>query len=257
MVLVGAAGCGSDGGSTPGRRVTLHTAATAEAATRATITTGFGWDVTLTRAAVALKALYYFDGTPPTALFKAPRRSLERRIAELFVKTAWAHPNHYQAGTALGEMLLSQPVALDLFAASPIELPDGDGVTGIYRSARFVIPDEGPADAVLDGHLALAEGMALKHDGSSPEPIHFRLVADYPDIETIINEGAVDGCVLDETTVSDDGTVTLEVRPTIWLNLVDFEKLDPGREASPTEAHDAGFSQGVSQLSAYHFSYSK
>jgi hypothetical protein len=76
-------------------------------------------------------------------------------------------------------------------------------------------------------------------------------------VSASVNDGAVDGCVLDETTVDGDGTVTLAIEPTIWLNLVDFSKLAPGSDDAPTEAHDAGFSQGVTELSAYHFSYRK
>jgi hypothetical protein len=241
--------CDSDAATT-GRRVVLHTNATAEPATRAAFTTGFGWDVTLTKAAVATSALYYFDGPPPTAMRS---QSFGERLASLFIGTAWAHPGHYQAGTAVGQVLLATPVALDLFAATPIPLPDGEGVTGVYRSARFVIPSSAPPDAAVAGHVAIAEGRALKHDGSSTQPIFFRLVADYADISGSIKNGAVDGCVLDETTVTDTGTINVEIKPTVWLNLVDFSTFAPGTEASPTETRNAGFSQGVTQLSAYAF----
>jgi hypothetical protein len=256
--LAGSIACGSEsGGSTTGKRITLHAVMIAEPVTRSTFTTGFGWDVTLTKAAVAITGLYYFDGTPPTALFKAPRRSMRSRLASLFVETAWAHPGHYQSGTALGQTLFREPTALDLFAASPSQLPDGDGVTGIYRSARFVIPEKAPADAVLGGHIAVAEGKAINHDEPTSAPIYFRLIADYDDISMNVNGGAVDGCILEETTVTADGTITLEIKPAIWLNLVDFSRIEAGGEAAPTEAHDVGFSQGVTQLSAYHFSYAK
>ena len=130
-------------------------------------------------------------------------------------------------------------------------------MTGIYRSARFVIPKVAPADALLEGHVAIAVGRAVKHDEPTASPIYFRLVADYEDISASVTDGAVDGCVLDEVTVTSDGTVTLEVKPTIWLNLVDFSKIERGTDSEPTEAYSAGFSQGVTQLSAYHFAYSK
>jgi hypothetical protein len=247
----------SDGDATAGKRVVLRTSATAEPSTRSAFTTGFGWDVTLTRAAVAVAGLYYFDGPPPTAMWRAPRPTLRERVAGLFERTAWAHPGHYQAGTALGQVILAQPIGLDLLGAQPIALPSGEGVTGTYRSARFVLPEAAPLDPALGGHLAVVEGRATRHDGSSPQPIFFRLVADYADISASITNGAVDGCVLDEVTVHDDGTITVEIRPLIWLNLVDFSKIAPGAEGSPTEAKSAGFSQGVTQLSAYHFTYSE
>lgn len=250
------AACSSNdsGSGTTGKRIVLHTSAAGDAATKTKLTTGFGWDVTLTKAAVATGGLYYFDGPPPTAMRK---KSVGERFASLFEGTAYAHPGHYQAGTALGQVVIPQPVTLDLFGATPIALPDGEGITGVYRSARFVLPSAPPGGAVLGQHVAVAEGSAVKHDGTSTQPIYFRLVADYADLQASIQEGAVDGCVLDETTVTDSGSIALEVKPSVWLNLVDFSKLAPGTAAAPTEAKDAGFSQGVTQLSAYHFTYSR
>lgn len=247
------AACGSDG-STAGRRIVLHTAMSSSAPT--SFTTGFGWDVALTKAAVASTSLYYFDGPPPTARFDVPPMRFFERIESLVIKSAWAHPGHYQAGTALGQVIFPQTLTLDLFAPDPA-LPDGAGVTGTYRSARFAIPNDAPSDAALGGHIAIAEGKALKHGDASGAPIYFRLVADVADIAANVNNGAVDGCVLDETNVESDGTITLAVSPAVWLNLVDFSKVAPGTVNSPTEFHDAGFSQGVAELSAYHFSYSK
>jgi len=249
-------GCSSATSSTTGKRIALHTRVSTDSVLQTTFTTGFGWDVKLTQAKVAISAFYYFDGPPPTAFYHAPRHNLGERIANYFIGTAWAHPGHYQAGTALGEAIFSPTIVYDLFSSTPEQLGDGDGVTGIYRSARFVLPKSAPADAVLDGHLAIAEGQALKHGEDSAEPIYFRLIADYDDIAMNVNEGAVDGCVLDETTVTGDGTITAEIKPTIWLNLVDFSKLAPGSADRPTEARNSGFSQGLTQLSAYHFSYS-
>jgi len=245
-------GCSDGSDSTTGKRVELHTAVNPDVTTE--FTTGFGWDVKLERAAVASAGFYYFDGPPPTAIRAPHRSSLGERFASLFVGTAWAHPGHYQAGTALGQVIFPKPLVLDLFDEPT--LPDGDGVTGTYRSARFLIAQAAPDSERLAGHIAVAEGSAVKHDGSSAAPVYFRMVADYADITQQVNDGAVDGCVLDEIAVSASGTVTLTIDPAIWLNLVDFSKLDPGAENSRTEARDDGFSQGVTQLSAYHFVYS-
>lgn len=248
--------CGSDSsGATTGKRIVLHTSATAEAATKATFTTGFGWDVTLGKAAVAVSGLYYFDGPPPTAMRARP--GARERLAGLFIGTAWAHPGHYQAGTALGQVTLTAPSTIDLFAPSPTALADGEGVTGIYRSARFVLAAVAPTDPLLDGHVAVLEGRATKHDGTSPAPIFFRLVADYADISGSINNGAVDGCVLEEATVTESGSIAVEIKPSVWVNLVDFSKIEAGTATNPTEARSSGFSQGVTQLSAYRFSYTK
>ncbi len=124
-----------------------------------------------------------------------------------------------------------------------------------------MLPMTAPADPALDGHIATAEGHAVAaNDAGSTAPIYFRLTADYADISASIQNGAVDGCVLDDGTndgidvdVEGDGTITLQVLPIVWLNLVDFSKIDAGSADAPTEAKDPGFSQGVTQLSAYHF----
>ena len=249
------AGCSE--ATTTGKRVTLRTVV-AKSVEAETFTTGFGWDVTVTQAAIATRGFYYFDGPPPTAVFKPKKRWFGQRVADFMIGSAWAHPGHYQAGDALGQTLLPEPVALDPFSDPPTPLPDGAGVTGIYRSAQFVIPSEPPADPVLAGHIAIAQGSAVEHGSTEGAPTyHFRMVADYADIEMNVNGGAVDGCVLDEAAVGGDGEISVEIKPAIWLNLVDFSKLDPGSEAEPTEARDAGFSQGLTQLSAYHFLYSE
>ncbi len=250
------ASCSDSGDATTGKRIVLKTSASGEAVTKTTFTTGFGWDVILTKAAIASSGFYYFDGPPPTAMLAPRRRSWGERFEDLFMKSAWAHPGHYQAGTALGQVIFAEATTIDLFAPPP-SLPAGDGVTGVYRSGRFVIPQVAPTDPMLAGHVAIAEGRATKHDGTTPTPVFFRLVADYADISGSINNGAVDGCVLDETSVTESGSVNVEIKPTIWLNLVDFSKMDPGTADAPREARNAGFSQGVTQLSAYHFSYSK
>lgn len=249
--------CSSEDSGTTGKRIILKNAATGDPSARAPFTTGFGWDVTLSKAAVATSGLYYFDGPPPTALYHQPKRGLGERFAGFFIGTAWAHPGHYQSGTALGQLLLAQPVAIDLLAPAPTALPEGEGVTGTYRSARFVIPQSAPADPNLGGHIAVAEGRALKTGDAAATPIFFRLVADYADVSASITNGAVDGCVLEEAMVTDSGSVTVAVKPVVWLNLVDFSKIAPGTEAAPTEARDPGFSQGVTQLSAYRFTYAR
>jgi len=253
VALLGLVACDSEDSGTTGKRIVLKTSATADPSAKGQFTTGFGYDITLTKAAIATSGFYYFDGPPPTALYRAPKRG----IGDFFIKSAWAHPGHYQAGTALGQVNLTQPVTIDLFAAAPTALAEGDAITGTYRSARFVLPQTPPADAVLRGHLAMAEGKATKHDGSSTTPIYFRLIADYADVSASIQNGAIDGCVLDEAVVTDSGAISVAVKPIVWLNLVEFAKIAPGTEAAPTEAKDAGFSQGVTQLSAYRFSYAK
>ena len=256
--------CGSKN-STTGSTVVLHTFGKGDATAASQFTTGFKWNVTLTKAAVAISGLYYFDGPPPTTmLLPRPLTPLERLEKVMGVGMAWAHPGHYQAGTARGQTVPASPITLDALSSTSIDFGDGTGITGPYRSGRVVLPMTAPSDPTLDGHIAIAEGQAVAEnadsDAGSPAPIYFRLTADYADISASIQNGAVDGCVLDDGTsdgvdvdVEGNGTITLQVLPRVWVNLVDFSKMSPGTAEAPTETKDAGFSQGVTELSAYHF----
>jgi hypothetical protein len=260
-----AEGCGSDTGAadaTSGARVTLHTRVAIEPASLAEFTTGFGWKVTLAKAAASLGALYYFDGAPAFVQRDAPRAPARDALGRLFgLAVAHAHPGHYLAGDALGQMLA--PTSLDVFGGAQT-LPDASGVTGDYRSARFVFGDHpvGPAAAVLGGHVAVAEGTAVKADGSTKTPIHFTVSADFADVAKSVVNGEVEGCDFTEAHVDADGTVTLTLRPAIWFELVDFATVAPGTAASPTvipHGHIAqiGFALGLVQLTAYRFAYAK
>lgn len=207
------------------------------------------------KAAVSIGSLHYFDGPPAFVL--APRTPRER-LASLFgIPAANAHPGHYVAGSALGQML--SPTSYDLFSGTQA-LPEGDGITGTYRSGRFTFgaSPSGPAAAALGGHVAAAEGVATK----TQKTVYFRVSADFSQIEKSVTAGQVEGCVLDEVAVPDTGTITLVVKPSIWFNLVDFADVAPGTEAAPTEiaagdSAQVGFALGLVQLTAYHFSYSK
>jgi hypothetical protein len=254
------AGCG-DGGApdaTSGARITLHARAATDPASLATFTTGFGWKVKLEAAAVAVGAIYYFDGPPAfdDSLARAPGL-LDRLLS---VPSAHAHPGHYQAGDALAQMLT--PTSVDAFAPAP--LPDATGITGTYRSARVVLGAKpaGPAASALGGHAAMARGTAERADGTSKEPIHFVVTTDFAEVAKSVVSGEVDGCVVAEAPVDADGTVTMTLKPSVWLDFVDFTGVAPGTAAAPTvvphgEIAQIGFTLGVVQLRAYAFAYAK
>jgi hypothetical protein len=226
--------------------------------------TAFGWHVKLDRAAIAVGSLYYFDGEPAFVRRDAPARGPLERLASLFEGVAHAHPGHYQAGDALGEML--EPGSVDLFAV-PASLGAGDGVTGTYWSGRFTFAKKvvGKAAHELDASAAFAEGTAVKvgdagADGATE--IHFRVAATFDELAKSVTMGEVDGCEFEKTDVEGDGTITLTVKPSIFFDYVDFSKIAPGTSAAPTEipagdvAH-IGFERGLVQLTAYHFGFSK
>ena len=251
----------SSNDTTGGQRVLLHTRIELASETAASFDTGLGWHVTLDQAWIATGAFAYFDGVPPlTALRTAPARRANDDPLLRFLGTgvAYAHPGHYQAGNALGEML--EPSSVELLSGTS-ELADGDGVTGIYRSARFTFgaPPAGPFATELDGHAAVVEGRG-ELDGE--ETRYFRAVADVAELAQIQADGHIDGCPFEEVNVQADGSVTVRVTPSIWFSLVDFSALAPGSSEAPSAFAPGtqprlAFADGLTQLSAYEFSYSK
>ncbi len=246
--------CGADS-ETSGRRIVLDTRV-ALASGASSFTTAAGWDVTLTRAVISTGPFYYFDGAPPLVLRDRARGS-RVALAVLGVGTAQAHPGHYQAGNALGQMLESWSV--DLLAGAA-DLPTGDGVTGVYRSARFSFtsPPVGPAASELGAHAAIAEGSAVR---AGETPLRFLATADLADIERSAAEGHVDGCEFSELDIENAGLVSVSVNPKVWFDLVDFAELEPAADDTPVEfpadsQPKIAFSQGLAQLSAYKFSFS-
>ena len=250
-----ATGCddGGDAGSTTGKRVTFATTIGADSPGTA-FTRDDGWTVTLTEASVAIGSLYYYDGSPPIS--RAPSPAPDWRWTSLWQPSvAHAHPGHYVAGNALGEML--SPWSADLFAGTTA-LPLGDGVTGLYRSGRFdfAAPSAGPAASGLAGSVAHAAGTATK-DATT---VHFTVSADMTALGKQVAEGKVEGCVFEEVNVAGNGTVSVTVKPSVWFELVDFASVAPGTASAPTviapgdPAH-LGFVIGVTQLSAYRFRF--
>jgi hypothetical protein len=248
-----AAACGQ---STTGKTVTLHTRLATELPADQTVTTDLGWTVTVKTLLVASGPFYYFDGEP--AFTMASRRSRWRRAVDALSPfgTAWAHPGHYVAGNARGEMLA--PYTADLLAG-PSELPDGDGITGPVRSGTFSFapPSDGPAATALGGHVAVAEGAATK-DGQT---INFVFTADVADVSKNARDAEITGCPFSAADVDGDGTVTVTVKPKVWFAFVDFSELLPGTPQAPTVADPSttayiAFSLGLVQLSAYQFAFS-
>ncbi len=260
MAIAAAAGCGSD--TTTGKQIVLHTRLAADPEIMGAFQTGTGWSITLDKAVLATGPLYYFDGEP--AFVRRPGRSIFRRLASLFQEgvahaegATRAHPGHYIAGNAKGQMTM--PYSADLLAGQ-VMLPDGNGITGLFRSARFSLsaPSAGPATGALGDKVAVTEGSATK-DGKT---VHFRLSATFADVSRSVKDGQVEGCEFKETQVDADGTVTVTIRPHKWFDLVDFGPVAPGTEAAPTEiaageTAQLAFALGLVQLSAYYFEYTK
>lgn len=254
-LAVGLQACSSDSESTTGKRVVLRTRVQINDIGKARFTTAVGWNVTLAKAAVSAGPFYYFDGTPPLVL--GERHDCWHYAAQVLgLGTAHAHPGHYEAGNAMGEMRESS--SLDMFGGVA-EFPDGEGVTGSYRSARFTFSEpSGPAKTQLDGHVAVAVGVAEKE---GEQPRYFRAFADLSTIEYSVAHGQIEGCELTEVDVEGDGTITVSINPKIWFDLVDFTDAEQASEDEPADLPEGSqpqiaFVLGVTQLSAYKFSYS-
>lgn len=251
--LLGACG-GED--TTTGERVTLRTSIVAYEGLTEPLTNAYGWSVTLTKVAVSVGALYYFDGAPifSAGLAPAPRApSLGRRFG---LREAHAHPGHYQTGNAMGQMLTASSVDL---AEGPADLADGEGTSGVYRSGRFVFgdPPKGPSAAALGGKVVVLEGKATK--GAMTR--FFRASGAAADALDTEGEAKLEGCAFSGApTVEGDGEVTVEVKPGVWLDQVDFEPLAEGSEGAPVELSPAdeafkAFARGLKKGTAVVFSY--
>jgi hypothetical protein len=254
FVAVLASACGSD--TTTGREIVLQTKLEADSEIEAPFETKTGWTVTLTKAVISGGPLYYFDGEPAFVRNEGP--SWLERIASWFgTSTAHAHPGHYVAGMALGQM--TTPFLADLLSG-PVALAEGNGITGQYRSARFsfAAPSGGALADDLGPAVAIVEGAAVKGE----QTVHFKLSADFADVSRSVSDGHVEGCGFDETEVTSDGTVTVHVVPHVWFSLVDFTEVASGSPEAPTEVAKGetaqiAFALGLVQLSAYRFSFSE
>ncbi|MFT3837910.1 MAG: hypothetical protein QM723_13040 [Myxococcaceae bacterium] len=245
--------CGEN--KTTGKPVLLHTELTTDLNAEHSFVTDYGWKVTLDKAAIATGPFYYYDGEPA---FTAVHRTHLQELVEFFepIHSAWAHPGHYIAGNAMGQM--TEASSVDLLDGGIVTLPDGNGVTGPVRSATFSFssPDAGPALDTLDGHTVVASGQA-EFDGGT---VYFVFNGEMADIEATAEAAQITGCTFDPTDfVADSGTVLVTVKPKIWFNLVDFSQVPAGTATAPTviapssTAHIA-FALGLGQLSAYEFS---
>lgn len=247
-------GCGDtlDEGATSGKRVVLGTRVESADDLHVPSVNARGWTISWSRVLVSVSALYYYDGAPPSLARSVPSPAWKRWIG---IPVAHAHPGHYQAGNAMGQMLTAS--SFDL-AQGPTALSPGEGVTGTYRSGTFLFgsPAQGPHAADLGSDVIVVEGTASQ----GAETRMFRARASAADVTNASGTIGVDGCVFEEAAVKGDGTVVLRVRPSVWLGQVDFTDV-PVSSGAPVDLPGGGPAQqaftllGVSRASAYVFSF--
>jgi hypothetical protein len=137
--------------TTTGKRVSLRVVAEAQ---KGPFTTSEGWTVTLSSAQLSVGPQYYYDGA---TIFSQRSPSWPSRLYDVLVPSAYAHPGHYVAGNARGEMLT--PTSLDLVSGGGA-LGTGAGTTGIVRSGTFSFqaPAQGPFASALGPNVLAVAG---------------------------------------------------------------------------------------------------
>lgn len=159
-------------------------------------TTIDGWDVTLTRADVAIGPIYFCA----TAL--ASREFCEDALLED----------------------LETEVVSGLDAAEQ-SLGTLEGVSGSIRSATYdygysyllTRPQAEPNDGAVEGHSAVLEGTAVR----GVDTLRFRIEVDV--IPSLPGASAVQGASTTQTLTGAPVEVTLVVDPLMWLGAVDFD----------------------------------
>lgn len=237
--------------TTAEKRVSYATQIVADDAIDAPVVNAFGWSIKLTRAAVSIGELYYWNGSPSFAATNP-----HDGFGFFRIPSAYAHPGHYVPGDAMGQVLTPSSVDLALGKAT---LPPGEGISGVYRSARFTFADKPVGDAVdaLAGHVVVLEGEATK---DTMQRI-FRVELDIGDTLDAASEPKVDGCPFDgEPNVQANGTITIHVLPSVWLDQIELDTLAESPDGKPVLiARDSvpfrAIERGIKKAPAFQFQY--
>lgn len=210
--------------STAQKRVTYETHIVADDAIDAPVVNAYGWSIQITRAALSIGPIYYWNGAPSFASFNAPDT-----FGIFGIRSAFAHPGHYVPGDAMGQVLI--PSSVDLALGEAI-LPPGEGVSGVYRSGRLTFVDKPVGDAVdaLAGHVIVLEGTGTKDTLTRI----FRAELDFDDILDAAGEPRVDGCAFDnEPDIQADGTITIHVALSVWLDQLELDTVAESVDGKP------------------------
>lgn len=246
-------GCSDTPDATTGTRLALAIRVGTEEGTAA-ITNQKGWTIVLSKAHVATGAFYFFEGSPIFS-WAPPSVRGGGKVHQLFGDgIAHAHPGHYVAGEARGQMLA--PTSIDLLKADTT-YPNAEGTSGITRSATFSFssPATGPFANDLGASVVVLEGTATKAGASRI----FRAEVGTADV---LHDGQliVEGCPFEEANVQSNGTVFVKIRLSTWLGQVEFDEVKPSTDGKPVllDPSSTAFNQlvrGVKVGAAYTFSY--
>ncbi|MBJ6764896.1 hypothetical protein JGU66_29380 [Myxococcaceae bacterium JPH2] len=199
-----------------------------------------GWSVTPESLFVSMGPVRFFEGRVLISR-RAPRFDWYSLIGG----TANAHPGHYIAGDALGEVLTTHTVDL---LSGPVVLGDANAVTGDYGSLELTLtPPTASTDATgaLTGHAVHVRGTARNADGGS---VRFDATVDLPK--------AIEGIRFERTMKKESGRVRIAVDLKTWLGRIDFATVaaagPDGLSHFPAESQaQNALTRGVEDTSAY------
>jgi hypothetical protein len=199
-----------------------------------------GWTVTPESMHLSVGPVRFFEGR--VLLSKRPRFDWYSLIGG----TAQAHPGHYVAGDALGEVLSTRTV--DLLAAEPTQLGEASAVTGDYGSMELTLPaptSASDAEGRLQGHAVRLRGGATHTDG---RVVRFEATVDL--------SKPIEGIRFERELGLEAGRVRITVDLAKWLGRIDFatvgtpNAVDVQPFPASSQAQNA-LERGVEDTSAY------
>jgi hypothetical protein len=194
-----------------------------------TTPTDSGWTLSDVRGTASFASVRFFEG----------QVLVTRRTTPLdwLVSTAHAHPGHYEAGAALGELL--QPLEVDLTAREPAPWGTVSAVTGRY------------------GSVELGWAMGVRVQGTATkgaETVRF-------DTGLLSPGKPLSAIPFEHTMTTAEGRVRLELDLGVMLSRVDFGKTLATPDAQGVTTLDRGspafngFDRGVTDTSSYRFTW--
>lgn len=239
---------GACSGETPERRVELPTHV--RTLSTASFENAWGWTVSVDRAWLSIGSLQLLEGEP----LGSNRPQHEPWWRGWLIKTAHAHPGHYQGGNLIAEML--EPAVVDLTRTT--ELAPSQALTAQPHSGKLVFgaPASIPSDSTGNKWVAYVEGRAERADDDGMVTKRFFVASAGGDLAAT----EVAGCPFEGGALGTGGIIELAVDLRVWFDQVDFTNLAEGteQEATPLDADSRannGFLRGLEKASAYVFRF--
>lgn len=189
----------------------------------ARVANDLGYEITLTDARVMVENIVF------TIAGEAHSASLWKRVSDVLVPSAFAHPGHFQGGDVTGE--LRGRFELNWLEDTTQQLGSATLLVGAYQSANFTFIRATEEDGLssedpLLGHTALLRGTAVL-DGIETKAIDFTVILDSPSDRELV--GAPFDLTVRETTTEELGLRLLTLDPLEGDTLfdgIDFTALD-------------------------------